>query len=298
MIVSYEESLDAEIAIAIEASHENEDMRCIYGAPFLCMKQGRMWRLVQGCCNSWTCPRCGQIRARKEYGRIVHGAAELDAGGAPLYFMTLTCRGKELDAETAIAHYMEWTNRLFTLLRATATRKGLAWHYAQVTELQGRGHPHSHVLTTFCPPDAELRDKGATLSFTVKTDTTDKTIRYAAKHELIFSERLWARAYESGLGSQTDLTAVKSAKAVAKYISKYLFKDATKTVFPKHWHRVRYSRSYPKLPEKHAEGFPVIKSVDWRRVATLDEPVFTRERVAIESAYANSVYNVYYSSEE
>jgi len=297
MEIEYESALDVEIAVALENSHELEDERCSNRAPFLCMKQGRMWRLIQGCCNSWNCPRCSQIRARKEYGRIVHGATTIDADGKELYFLTITCRGREMPAETAIAHYMEWTNRLFTLMRATAKRKGIDWHYAQVTELQGRGHPHSHILTTFCPPDGEVKEQGATLSFKVKEDKREKTIRYAAKHELIFSPWLWRVVYEAGLGSQTDLTEVETAKAVAKYISKYLFKDATKTVFPKNWHRVRYSHSYPKLPEKHAEGFPVIRAVDWRKVATLDEPVMTRERTAIEAAYANAVYNVYYAED-
>lgn len=297
-MLEHESALDAEIAITLENSHELEDERCIYHAPFLCMKTPRGWILLQGCCNHWTCPRCGQIRARKEYGRIVHGAKEIESEGKTLYFLTLTCRGHEVSAETAIENYMVWTNRLFTLMRATAKRKRKEWHYAQVTELQGRGHPHSHVLTTFCPPDAELKEKGATLAFTVKEDKRSKTIRYMAKHDLIFSEWLWKSAYEAGLGSQTDLTEVVSPEAVAKYIAKYLFKDATKTIFPANWHKLRYSQSFPALPEQHAEGFPVIRAVDWRKVATLSEPVFTRERVAIEAAHANQVFNVYDATRE
>lgn len=288
--------VEAEIAIQLEQSRANDSERCVSGAPFICIpKEGGLWVLVQGCCNSWQCPRCGQIRARKEYGRIVEGAKELSGGGHSMYFLTLTCRGRDMEVKEAEEKYMEWTNRLLTAARTKASREGQKWAYVQVTERQDRGHPHSHVLTTFVPSDAVLAERGAILQFEVE----GTIYGYEARHQIIYSDWLWAQAVKSGLGSMTDLSIVDNPLAVASYISKYLFKDATKTVFPPHWRRVRYSHTYPKLPAMHVDGaFPVVRSVDWRKVATMDAPIITRERVTLEAAFANQVYNVLYTGKD
>lgn len=218
---------------------------CQNSAPFIAIKAtGKAYKVVQGCCNDWTCIRCGLIRAKREYGRMVHGCTLL-SGGHDLYFLTLTCRGRELSVKDSLAHYYEWTNRLLDACRTRAKRDGKAWHYAQVTERQKRGHPHSHLITTFYPHDL----------------TTGKRLR---------STWLKERVVSAGLGEQYDISLVRSAEAASRYVAKYLFKSSMfETHWPKNWRRIRYSRSFPKLPELNVDAFPLIKAADWRRLARL-----------------------------
>src|ERR1044072_132532 len=96
---------------------------CMNNAPYFAYQmQAKKWMVVQGCCNSWNCPRCGQQRAREEYGRIVSVARELDKKHQ-LYFLTLTCRGREMSLEDAEDGYLLWTNRVLTRLRAQKKRE-------------------------------------------------------------------------------------------------------------------------------------------------------------------------------
>ncbi len=211
---------------------------CINHAPFFAYKtSGKAYAVVQGNCHSWLCPRCGINRAKQEYWRIVNGCGIL-AEQYELYFITLTCRGKELSLAEAEAGYYLWTNRLLTALRTSAKRKDAAWHYAQVTERQKRGHPHSHVLTTFVPHD--LYDG-------YKDDWKwDDGLVYEKKPALR-SDWLEERCISAGLGSQYDISRVADVEAASRYVAKYLFKDGMfSTEFPKDWRRVRYSRSFPK----------------------------------------------------
>lgn len=277
------EELQASIEFEFEQSYAIEADRCINGAPFICFPDvtGR-WRLIQGCCNSWQCPRCGQIRAREEYGRIVEGAKNLSERGYPLFFVTLTCIGKELDIETADDHYLEWTNRLLSAWRARTKNEGQHWCYVQVTERQKRGAAHSHMITTCYPKDAVEYKKGSTLP--------NGSI---AKHDCLFSIWFMERNVSAGLGKMTDCTKIESAIGVAVYVSKYLFKDAQETLWPKGWKRVRYSQNWPKLPDKsNPQAFPVVKLSDWYRVKNLGVSVYADSDVTYEAALARLVTNV------
>jgi hypothetical protein len=81
--------------------------------------------------------------------------------------------------------------------------------------------------------------------------------------------------------------------AVAVYVSKYLFKDAMKTKFPKSWKRIRYSQNFPKLPDRTPElAFPLIKLEDWKRLAALDMTVYAEDEYCLHAAYARLVTNV------
>jgi len=131
--------------------------KCTHNAPYLCIPPhaDKPGQLMQLCCNDWTCPRCGKMRAKHEYGRIVQGARHIVLTGEQLYFLTLTCPG-DMPLEQAEKEYLKNTNRLLTALRKQFKKadKTASWYYASVTERQKRGHPHSHYLTTACPTDA------------------------------------------------------------------------------------------------------------------------------------------------
>lgn len=272
-----------ELEFHIEQSYAAERAsKCINHAPYICFKDNtNAWRLVQGCCNSWTCPRCGNIRAREEYGKIVNGARELSQHHT-LYFVTITCRGKDLDLKTSDDDYYTWTNRLLSAWRARCKAENGAWHYVQVTERQRRGAAHSHLITTHFPNDAKEFMAGEMLPSGI-----------VAKHDCLYSEWFVKRNISAGLGKATDCTIVHSAVGVAVYVAKYLFKDAQLTLWPKGWKRIRYSQSWPKLPERApAEAFPIIKYADWMRVSLLGATVHADSVETYEKALSMLVVNV------
>jgi len=89
--------------------------KCIHHAPYICVppRDGKDGYLCQTCCNDWLCPKCGQLRARHEYGRMVVGARELGKDHL-LYMLTLTLTGT-ISLEDGEKTYLEKTNRLHTL---------------------------------------------------------------------------------------------------------------------------------------------------------------------------------------
>jgi len=283
----------------IAEAEENQAARCENGTPFIFyVDKNKKARLVQGCCNSWTCERCGVLRAKQEYGRMVNGAKVLSKKGITLYFLTITCRGRELSLEDAEAGYKDWCDRFLTAMRNRQKRecdKAQAhlpedkrskpeWYYGGVTERQKRLHPHSHMTISYCPPDAVPYEKGALLP--------NGTI---AKHDCYYSEWMVKAAVRAGLGPMCDISLVKSAVAVAVYQSKYMFKDAMMTVWPKNWKRVRYSQSWPKLPKHKPEiAFPVIRSTDWLMVDAMEMTVYADTFDTWEVAKSHGAYSVKY----
>lgn len=227
--------------------------KCKYGAPFFAFgAAGKSVHIAQGCCNHWDCPRCGEQRAKMEYGRIVNGITEISAQDA-LYFITLTCRGRDMPREEALANYGTWTNTVLTALRKDAKKRGLTWHYVQVTELQRRGHPHSHILTTYYPDDLVL---GTVDKWNAKTKQYEPV-------EALRSKYLQARVKSSGLGEQYDISEVRTAAAAARYVAKYMFKGLD-VELPRKWKRVRYSQGFPKLPEHQDKtAWVLITQEDW-----------------------------------
>lgn len=268
------------VASQIEQAQGLRYEKCENRAPFIFYvgDDGRA-RIVQGCCNSWTCPRCGHLRALEEYGRIVHGAKELAAAGHALYFITLTCRGADMPLAEANRDYLKWTNRLLTNCRTAAKRQGKEWHYVQVTERQKRLHPHSHIITTFSPTDAEPARTGDRLASGA-----------IAKRDCLNSKWLVDACVSAGLGRMVDISSIGSPIAVAVYVGKYLFKAAINTEWPKGWRRIRYSRSWPKMPERKPEiAFPLVTYADWLRMEALGMTVYADSEATLEAAYARRV---------
>jgi len=221
---------------ALDPLSTSQTNRCIYGAPIVAIVAFGLGYLMQSCCNHWDCPHCGQVRAKQEYHRIVWGAEVLADEGHKLYFWTLTCRGKECSLEEAEENYYAWTNVLLTNARTKAKRASHFWAYVQVTERQHRTrqHPHSHIITTFCPQDATI--------------THD-----ASGREHLVSEWFTRANLLAQLGSQHKISEVKEAAAVSRYVAKYMFKDSMTEEWPPKWKRVRYSENWPKPPKRAIE---------------------------------------------
>lgn len=267
------ENLQLEIDSILEQSRLTQADKCDNGAPCLAIRKDGHWQIMQGCCNDWTCRRCGQMRAREEYGRIVNGARELHGAGHPLYFLTLTCKGRDMPLARAEAEYMTWTNRFLSTIRAEAKKRGVYWSYVQVTERQERQHPHSHIITTYRPPDGKPYRKGQYIPGGGR-----------AKHAMLYSRYVWTKAEDAGLGSQTDMSVINNPIAVAVYVSKYLFKSAMTTHFPRNWRRIRYAQSFPHLPVQEIEGFPLRNHQDWLRLRMMFEPMVTFDPIVYQVA--------------
>lgn len=243
---------------------------CINGAPFFAYcKHDKVYAVVQGCCNSWNCPRCGLQRAKTEYGRIIEGIRILARGKGdvleqtPIYFITITCKGREINVKDAEEHYLLWTHRFLDSCRAKAKRDGVEWSYVAVTERQKRGHPHSHILTTWSPPNQYER----------MVDKWKKDAQGILRKEripCIGSTYLERSLGIAGLGSQYDISIARTIEGTARYVAKYLFKDNIFTTkWPTGWKRVRYSNNFPKLERTKSEAFVLLKREDWQKLTRI-----------------------------
>lgn len=217
------------------------------------------YNVVKGCCNKWTCERCGQTVAKQHYGRIVHGAKVIDDMEENLYFLTITCKGGDLAKSEAETNYLKWTNAFLTACRQRAKKEFQNWYYVQVTEYQKREIPHSHILTTFCPQDARQglrKSRGENGAW-----ETVKTLRSA-----------WLRkaATGAGLGWQYDISLVRDITAASTYVAKYMFKESMfSTEYPARWKRVRYSQNWPEKELPKREALVLVKLEDWEKLARL-----------------------------
>jgi len=245
---------------------------CANNAPYFAYQiQGKKWGVVQGCCNDWNCPRCGQQRAKEEYGRIVSGAREIGKT-CQLTMMTITCRGRDLDVKTAENNYLIWTNKLLNRIRNSQKRAGKMWAYASVTERQDRQHPHSHYLTTYRPDDAIFVAKGAEKYY----KTQDAF--YPAKHDTLQSFSFEQACVDSSLGWQYDISDLGSIEGASRYVAKYLFKASIfDTLWPKGWRRVRYSQTWPKLPDVKGDAMVLLSAFDWFKLSQYASIVVTKD---------------------
>jgi len=254
------------------------EQRCQYSAPFFAFQRGGgRYGVVQGCCNHWECARCGVLVAKTHYGRIVQGAREL-AEDHQLYFITLTCRGKEISVDDAEKNYLSWTSKFLDAAYAKSKRAGKVWSYVQVTERQKRGHPHSHILTTFQPDDLCT---GMVSDWATDADG----VRRDHAHSALRSAWLQSAVVRAGLGDQYDISSVRTVEAASRYVAKYMFKKAQfEAHYPKGWKRVRYSQSWPKMPEIKTDAFVLLSADDWRHLARLATVVDAPVGDALEQA--------------
>lgn len=273
-----------DVEVLIEQSGFAQAEKCERGAPFIFFVDGAgIGRIVQGCCNNWMCSRCGQIRARTEYGVMVEGAKILAERGVKLYMHTWTCRGRELGWQEAEQSYGKWTNAMLNSCRDRAKSQGDDWFYTQVTERQTRKHPHSHLIASFLPGDA-------TLTTVRKRDKNGEWVN----RDVYISQWYEKRLKAAGLGEQYDITEVRNNIAVAVYAAKYLFKDAIFTEWPPKWKRIRYSQSWPKNPEhgKPEIAYPLILQRDWYRVTLENVPVVAQDEISYEAAKRHGISKV------
>lgn len=252
--------------------------KCINGAPFFAFKiETGKFGVIQGCCNDWTCPRCGKIRAKQEYGRIIEGCKIIGAENRIL-FITITCKGRGLSVADSLKHYSEWSQRFLDAAYTRSKRKGGKWVYVQVTERQKRGHPHSHILTTFDPQDLYL-------GHVFKWHNLPRGGGRNEREIALRSDWIAAQVVKSGLGEQYDVSIVNSAAAASRYVAKYLFKDTIfNTWWPKGWKRVRYSQSFPKLPEKETDAFVLLSANDWFNLAADANIILAHDEASFRTA--------------
>jgi hypothetical protein len=287
------------------STSQKMDVKCKNNAPYICVPEnaGKPGHLSQGCCNDWTCPRCGEMRARHEYGRMVEGSRQLAKEGKALFFITLTCNGTQ-SLQDAERTYLANTNRLLSAFRAQTKKTGMHWAYASVTERQRRGHPHSHYLITTAPNDAFcIIDDYERYILSIQAINSALPLREGIPAILredvslldYHSEWLMLAARKAGLGIQARVSIVDSPEACSRYIAKYLFKQTNFEDWPKGWKRIRYSQNWPKLPEsKNNKAFVVLTAWDWYLAGDSGE-LITRSRAVFERALRQGLTNVKFS---
>jgi len=178
-----------------------------------------------------------------------------------LFFITITCKGRGLGVKEAEKNYLTWTNRFLDACRQRCKRSGGQWCYVQVTERQKRSHPHSHILTTFdCGDIVE--------GYVEKWVQTKEGKKRKEKVSAYRSMWLQKAVISAGLGREYDISIVETIEGASRYVAKYLFKDSIFTTdWPPRWKRVRYSQSFPKLPERQSEAFVLLQHADWYKLA-------------------------------
>jgi len=281
---------------------ETKILFCIKNAPIICIPPNLsgFGLLYQSCCNDWTCPKCGQTRAKQEYGRIVEGARTL-AQDHKLYWGTMTCRGKKLSLSEAEQCYLTWTNRALTGFRTHTVRAKGFWSYASVTERQpGRGHPHSHFLLTSVPSDtfAIVDDYERYTKSVHEIGVCFPEMRWIPEaketfsHLDLHSEWFVLNCAKSGLGVQARLSEIDSPEGVSRYMSKYLFKQLNQDQWRKGWKRVRYSQNFPQLPEVNSQNaFPLRNLGDWRKVRAFNKTMICDTITTSIMSAARGVYD-------
>ena len=236
---------------------------CAYNAPLIAVPtenihSDKHYRLIQSNCHHWDCPRCGNMMARLHYGNIVHGAKYLSRKHI-MYFFTITSKGSDISLKDAQSNYYLYTNRLLSAMRYQSKIADSMWSYVQVTERQKRGHPHSHFLMTFVAKDLTVKKH-------YKYVTIDGK-RKRQYYDTLRSEWITKSLTRNGLGVQYHIEEIDCVEAMAKYLAKYLFKDAMRTQWPDKWKRVRYSRNWRKIEGKDTgNGFPILHYKDWQRL--------------------------------
>ena len=294
------------IVLDLFSTSATNSHKCIKNAPYICVPpNGRDGLLMQACCNDWTCPRCGQMRARYEYGRIVEGCRKLAEHGNKLYFITITCRG-DISSEQAEANYLAQTHKLHAAFQQQVKRAGGHWAYCAVTERQKRGHPHSHYIMACKPTDAFLvvddyqryGREVAELNAYLTENELGMEFSPAPLGDFGFTDlfSLWLarQCAKIGLGVQARVSLVETAEGVSRYVAKYLFKESVSTRWPKGWKRVRYTQNWPKMPEKEGStaAYPVITYEDWKRVAAEAGTIVAKDAEVYDAAMRRLCLNV------
>lgn len=304
MIATRTDEVDDGALLDLFSTSAETVKKCIKNAPYICIPgQAGIARLYQGCCNDWTCPRCGEKRAKREYGRMVQGAREI-AANRPLFMMTITCRG-DVAVKESEENYLDWTHHFHKRCQDCCKYFGMEKpEYAAVIERQERGHLHTHYLTTFAPLDwfyivddyerycrnVEILNRGL-----------PKNMRFSPEklkdidHRQAFSMWLVFASVQSGLGAQVRIAIADVVEGASRYMAKYLFKAAQFTRFPKGLKRVRYSQGWPKLPEVEAtSAFAVLKQADWTRVKLLDQQIECFGRDVFDRAANHLIVDAFY----
>jgi hypothetical protein len=98
----------------------------------------------------------------------------------------------------------------------------------------------------------------------VKWETDNQGRRRRTEVQVLRSNWLAAQVERSGLGREYDISFVGTVEGASRYVAKYLFKDTVFTdKWPKGWKRVRYSQSFPKMPERETNAICLLSREDW-----------------------------------
>lgn len=176
-------------------------------------------------CKMWKCAECSEYLAYIWALRIGHGIDWYKTQGLSRWLMvTITSHEKLKTTDSCLAVWPKVWGKLSTRMRRLP---GLT-RYVLIPEQHKDGRVHFHALTS------------------AKIDT-----RWAKDN---------ARQCGAGFAAQVDL--VENGTGAVYYVSKYIGKQAHKTVWPRGFRRVRTSARWPVLPEGEKQ---VYNDLVWRK---------------------------------
>ncbi len=186
-------------------------------------------------CRSWTCEHCSRGR-RIEVRRHLSGA--LADQGRRYRFITLTFAedlrlDRVEDLREARRRRSEWVREIRRIF-------GREFEYGEVGEPTKHGRIHLHALTatpTSWPKLPKCRGRKGEAFACACPDRVESRLPYRGPC-------IQKLAHRAGIG-WVDIRVVRSPKAAAGYVTKYLTKDAvTSTPWPKGARRYTYSRRW------------------------------------------------------
>lgn len=178
-----------------------------------------------GYCGRWPCWKCADTRLWLERRRMLLGASQLfDTSG--LWFVTVTRKSTYRKFDTAA--WRKNTDELIKRWHKKAVRAGVELVYCHVTGFKpSNGEIHAHMLVNWCP-----------------SPVSSPTPNYPHHHR-----DTWLEPKAAELGLTLWIELAQSPDAVGKYTARNL-ESVAGVEFPAHFQRVKYSRSWPKLPPK------------------------------------------------
>jgi hypothetical protein len=149
----------------------------------------------------------------------------------PMRFGLSPSIGSQVHRNPSIEEWRENSDALFDLYRRKAARSGVKLTYAYVTAFKpSNGEIHGHFLTNWLP-----------------SPVSSPTPSHPAHHD-----DMWLESSAKERGLTLSIEKAQSADAAGIYTAGNL-KSTIGRPLPPHFQRVKYSRSWPKLPPREPE---------------------------------------------
>lgn len=188
-------------------------------------------------CKQWDCPSCAARKVLQIQFRIANGVQEIIENGQSIYFATFTLNGHTKPTKRNMRYFGKAWNSFNLVAKRWCYEHGLDYCYALIPEASPTNQLHAHAFIT---------------SLAHKTRWNDE-LRHA------------------GLGWSNDFRELDTPGLAAWYATKYMSKSLAGYDFPPRTRKVRYSKNFPKPPDKRSGlRWEIHNQSDWRKERAID----------------------------